>query len=141
LGVDRIQPVESSRVEKGLIEASRKRRPRWERIARESSQQSRRVRAPEILTAASFSRVLAQDAEYRYFLEESAAAPLLGILPASRLSSDRVALLAGPEGGWTDAERQAAVSAGWLSASLSPLILRAETAAIAGVAAIVNAWM
>ena len=141
LGVDRIQPMETTRVEKGLLEASRKRSPRWERIARESSQQSRRVCAPEILPAAGLSGGLAQEAEYRYFLEEAAAPPLPGILPACKLPSDRVALLAGPEGGWTDAERQAAAAAGWLSASLGPLILRAETAAIAGVAAIVSAWM
>ncbi len=37
----------------------------------------------------------------------------------------------GPEGGWTDDERQAARSAGLTSVSLSPTILRAETAAVA----------
>jgi len=141
LGVDRIQPVETSRVEKGLVQASHRRGPRWERIARESSQQSRRVRAPEILPAATLVRVLSEEAGCRYFLEEAAAPPLLGILPAARAPSGRVALLAGPEGGWTDAEREAAAAAGWLSASLGPLVLRAETAAIAGVAAIANAWM
>jgi 16S rRNA (uracil1498-N3)-methyltransferase len=141
LGAARIQPVESSRVEKGLLEASRKRGPRWKRIARESGQQSRRVRAPEILPAAALSCVLAQEADYRYFLEETGGPPLLGILPAGRAPSDHVALLAGPEGGWTDAERQAAVAAGWLAASLGPLVLRAETAAIAGAAVIANAWM
>ena len=51
LGVDRILPVEAARTEKGLLEASRKRSERWERIARESSQQSRRARLPEILNA------------------------------------------------------------------------------------------
>ncbi len=141
LGVDRIQPVESSRVEKGLLEASRKRSSRWERIARESSQQSRRLRAPQILPTAGFSRVLAQESEYRYFLEETVAPPLLGVLPAARLSSDCVALMAGPEGGWTDSEREAAAAAGWRSASLGPLVLRAETAAVAALAAIANAWM
>ena len=37
LGVERILPVETARGEKGLLEASRKRCQRWERIARESS--------------------------------------------------------------------------------------------------------
>ena len=66
---------------------------------------------------------------------------LLRVLPANRAATDRVALLAGPEGGWTAAEREAAAAAGWLSASLGPLVLRAETAAIAAVAVIVNGWM
>jgi 16S rRNA (uracil1498-N3)-methyltransferase len=52
-----------------------------------------------------------------------------------------VALLTGPEGGWTAAEREAAAAAGWLSASLGPLVLRAETAAMAAVAVIANGWM
>ena len=61
LGVDRILPVEAARTEKGLFDASRKRSERWARIARESSQQSRRVRIPEILPAVRFERCLAAD--------------------------------------------------------------------------------
>jgi 16S rRNA (uracil1498-N3)-methyltransferase len=52
-----------------------------------------------------------------------------------------VAALIGPEGGWTDAERKAAGEAGWLPVSLGPTVLRAETAAAATVAVLMNAWM
>jgi 16S rRNA (uracil1498-N3)-methyltransferase len=47
LGVERIVPMEAARTERGLFEAARKRAERWGRIARESSQQSRRTRVPE----------------------------------------------------------------------------------------------
>lgn len=141
LGVERILPVETAKVEKGLLEASRKRRERWERIARESSQQARRVSAPEIAEAAGFQQSLAVEADCRYFLEESVAPPLLRLLPSNRAATDRVALLTGPEGGWTAAEREAAAAAGWRPASLGPLVLRAETAAMAAVAVIANGWM
>ena len=141
LGVERIVPVETARAEKGLLEASCKRSERWERIARESGQQSRRVSAPEIAPAVGFKQALALEADHRYFLEEDVAPPLLQLLPATRAGTDRVALLTGPEGGWTDAEREAAASAGWRAASLGPLVLRAETAAIAALAVIVNGWM
>jgi 16S rRNA (uracil1498-N3)-methyltransferase len=50
-------------------------------------------------------------------------------------------LLVGPEGGWTDSERQAAAAAGWRTAWLGPQVLRAETAALAAVAVMVNAWL
>jgi len=141
LGVERILPVEAARSEKGLLEASRKRAQRWARIARESSQQARRLRAPEILPAVGFERCLTQDSEHRYFLEEATAPPLWRVLPACRANPSRAALLAGPEGGWTDAERQLAAAAGWQPVSLGPQVLRAETAAAAAIAVLVNAWM
>ncbi len=141
LGVERVVPVETARVERGLFEASDKRAERWARIARESSQQARRVRAPEIAPAVRFAASLAEEAEHRYFLEEAGAPPLLRALAPNRAAGDRAALLVGPEGGWTDAERRLAAAAGWQPVSLSPLVLRAETAAAAAVAVLVNAWM
>jgi len=141
LGVDRILPMETARTEKGLLEASHKRAERWRRIARESSQQSRRASVPEILASARFEACLTAPAPYRYFLDESVAPPLLGLLPATRKTTDLVAIMIGPEGGWTDSERQSATSAGWSAASLGPLILRAETAAAAALAVVGNAWM
>lgn len=141
LGVERLVPVATARCEKGLLEASRKRCERWERIARESGQQSRRMSAPEIAAAVGFKQALAAEADCRYFLEESIAPPLLKLLPAARAATDRVALLTGPEGGWTDAERGAAAEAGWRAASLGPLVLRAETAAMAALAVVMNGWM
>jgi 16S rRNA (uracil1498-N3)-methyltransferase len=139
LGVESILPVETARCEKGLMEASHKRRERWVRIARESSQQSRRVTSPEILTAVRFEKALAVEADHRYFLDEEAAPPFLKSLPAERLPTARAALLLGPEGGWTEQERQAVN--GWIRVSLGPQVLRAETAATAGLAVLMNAWL
>ena len=139
LGVDRILPVEAARTEKGLFDASQKRRERWQRVARESSQQSRRVRIPEIAPAVRFERCLEESAAHRYFLDESFAPPLLREIPAE--CSDSAALLIGPEGGWTDTERRLAAAASWQPVSLGPLVLRAETAACAALAIVVNAWL
>jgi len=139
LGVDRILPVDAARSEKGLFDASRKRSERWQRIARESSQQSRRVRIPEILPAVRFEHCLAQTAAHRYFLDEALAPPLLSEIPAER--ADSAALLIGPEGGWVDNERQLAIAAHWRPVSLGPLVLRAETAACAAMAIVWNAWL
>jgi 16S rRNA (uracil1498-N3)-methyltransferase len=141
LGVERIVPVESARSEKGLLQAAAKRTERWTRIAREASRQSRRVQPPEIEPAISFASALSCDPRLRYFLEEETAPPLLGVIPAERASSDRIAVLVGPEGGWTDREREGAAARGWEAVSLAPTILRAETAAIAAAAVLMNAWM
>jgi len=143
LGVESIQPVESARSEKGLLEASRKRIERWRRIAREAAQQSRRACLPEILPAIRLEQALrsAPQSALRYFLEETSAPPLLRVLPETRSASDLAAVLLGPEGGWTDDERARAAAAGWQPVSLAPLVLRAETAAAAALAILANAWM
>ena len=106
----------------------------------------RRVRTPEILPAVRFQRAITETAEYRCFLDEGSpgkvhAPPLLATLPAQRTEADRIAVLLGPEGGWTDAERQLAMASGWVAASLGPQILRAETGAVAALAILASAWM
>ena len=145
LGVEQIVPLETERTEKGLRKAAEKRSVRWNRIAREASEQSRRVRLPEIQAAVGLAEALEIEAGYRYLLDEArgdrgAAPPMLSVLPPSPRAGDRVALLLGPEGGWTDRERELITGAGWCAVSLGHEILRAETAAIAGLAIINAAW-
>ena len=139
-GVARIVPVEAERSEKGLREASSKRRERWTRIAREAAQQSRRVSVPEIAQTVRFAECLRVPAPWRYFLDEGAAPPLGRVLPEARTAGEPIAAAIGPEGGWTDDERRAAEAAGWKAASLGPTILRTETAAVAVLSVLMNAW-
>jgi 16S rRNA (uracil1498-N3)-methyltransferase len=140
LGVERVVPVEAERSEKGLAAAAQKRIARWSRIAREASEQSRRARLPLIEPAVSLADALRDQADYRYVLEEAGASPILSAVPEARHTEDCVALLAGPEGGWTERERAEIAAAGWGAVSLGLQILRAETAAIAGLSIINAAW-
>ena len=140
LGVSEIVPVETIRSERGLERAAWKRVERWRRIALESSQQSRRAFLPEVSVPKSLRDVLALEATYRFVLDEDHAHPLNRALPAGRSLDDTVAVLIGPEGGWT-AEERSQFSASWTPVSLGPLILRAETAAIAALAILNSAWL
>ena len=138
LAVDEIIPFEAVRTERGLMQASLKRRTRWERLALEASQQARRARLPVVAEAIRFEGALAVAAETKIMLDEDgAASPILAALPQNAAN---VAMLVGPEGGWTDEERARAVEKGWTACSLGPTILRAETAAIAGLS-IVRAFI
>jgi 16S rRNA (uracil1498-N3)-methyltransferase len=143
LGVERILPVVAERSEHGLEKAAAKRLERWQRIALESSQQSRRLQVPDIGLPAPLESALQIPARVRLFLNELEGTPLLNALPPedSRAPSDEVAVLIGPEGGWTTEERAQAVEGGWTAVSLGPLILRAETAAAASLALVTNAWL
>jgi len=140
LGVERVVPVQAERSERGLERAAGKRMARWNRIVREASEQSRRARLPEIGAPVSLAGALEMEAGYRYALEEAEAPLMLPALPIHRQPGDVVALLVGPEGGWTDREREQMADAGWRSVSLGPQILRAETAAIAALAIVNAAW-
>lgn len=140
LGVARIVPVRAERSERGLEQGAGKRLARWNRIVREASEQSRRARLPEIGEPVDLAGAVETEAVYRYALEEAEALPILSALPMDRRDSDQVALLVGPEGGWTDQEREQIAGSGWRPVSLGPRILRAETAAMAAVAVIQAAW-
>ncbi len=141
LGVGVIQPFEATRSERGLLLASQKRIVRWQRLALEASEQSRRAHLPRILPAARFPGALTQEATVRLLLDEvNDIQPILQVLPPERSPADRVALLVGPEGGWTDVERREAIKAGWLPCSLAKTVLRAETASVAALAIIQALW-
>ena len=139
LGVECIVPVETDRSEKGLLEAARKRLERWRRIARESSQQSRRARLPEIAEPGPLQAFHAHHHRLRLLLDEEASLPVLNAAPAARSPQDQVCVLVGPEGGWTAAERQRLLPA-WTAVSLGPQILRTETAAIAALSIVISVW-
>jgi 16S rRNA (uracil1498-N3)-methyltransferase len=124
-----------------LAQASVKRRERWERIALEASQQARRAQLPCIEPAVRLVPALQVNATVRLLLDENPdALPILDALPPERRATDTIALLTGPEGGWTDEEREQATTAKWLPCSLGHTVLRAETAAIAALAVIQAAW-
>jgi 16S rRNA (uracil1498-N3)-methyltransferase len=141
LGVASIVPVETIRSERGLERAAHKRVERWRRIAMEASQQSRRAFLPEIVEPIALSEVLLKSHTQRFVLDENASAPPIAkALPDTRNSSDSIAILVGAEGGWTEEERGEFSAAGWTPVSLGPLILRAETAAVAALSIIGAAW-
>ena len=137
LGVRRIVPVIAARCDTGLDKAAAKRQARWLRIALESGQQCRRAIPIQIYEPVAFQAALGNGANVRLFLDEAGGEPLL---PQCGENEGEVALLVGPEGGWTEGERAAALATGWCAATLGDQILRAETAAIAAVSVVQGVW-
>jgi 16S rRNA (uracil1498-N3)-methyltransferase len=134
LNVTTIVPVIARRTEKHLALAAEKRAERWRRIAREASEQSRRIAPPEIVDPVKLAEALNLIAGLRIVLAETEReATLRDILrPAADASS--LALAIGPEGGWTHDELSSFQGSQWIAASLGETVLRAETAAIAALA-------
>ena len=133
LNVTTFIPIIARRTEKHLALAAEKRAERWRRIAREASEQSRRIAPPEIADPIKFADALNVDAGLRIVLAETEREVGLTEILRSRDSAS-LALAVGPEGGWTEDELDSFASSQWISASLGETILRAETAAIAATA-------
>lgn len=132
LGVSRIVPVIARRTDAHLASAAAKRADRWHRIALQAAEQSRRAGPPEIAAAIRVSEAVNLPGVVRLVLAESEQQTLLR--DAVDATEGEILLAIGPEGGWTEEELQLFQRAGWISASLGPTILRAETAAIAATA-------
>ena len=132
LGAARITPVLARRTEKHLAQAAAKRVERWRRIVLEASKQSRRSDVPVVDDPVALKAALAMvDVETRLLLAETEQE---NSLKAALSGAGDVALAIGPEGGWAPDEMKLFAESGWKSVTLGPRILRAETAAIAGLA-------
>jgi 16S rRNA (uracil1498-N3)-methyltransferase len=134
LGVAGIIPVVAQRTEAHLAAAAQKRVERWQRIARQASEQSRRAAPPEISLPVKLKEAVTAAGGTRIVLAESEEQlSLRGALQTSNPPGE-LRLAFGPEGGWTKPELKLFLEAGWVAASLGNTILRAETAAIAATA-------
>jgi 16S rRNA (uracil1498-N3)-methyltransferase len=138
LGVARVIPVIASRTDVHLVSAASKRVERWERIARQASEQSRRSIAPELQQPLKLKEAIKLTGPLRIVLSESEQQATLRNALALRPPDGQLLLAVGPEGGWTEDELVLFAQAGWISASLGSTILRAETAAIAATAIVVS---
>ncbi len=132
LGATRLVPVLTARAI-----AERVRLGRLEKIAREAAEQCGRLTIPEIAAPLELSAAMAAwPPAHPLFLcdPDAAAQPFLRVLQdASPVGP--AAVLVGPEGGLTDAERELLLRPGFTRpVSLGRQTLRAETAAIVALA-------
>jgi 16S rRNA (uracil1498-N3)-methyltransferase len=109
-----------------------KRSQRWEIIAKEAAKQSKRARIPEIVAPVSFDEILHLGAscDVKIVFWENESNPLATAIAADA-AIDTVFAILGPEGGLTSQEIETARARGFVSASLGPRILKAETATTA----------
>lgn len=101
---------------------------RWNKIALEAAKQSMRLTPPKIMLAHTLSEALSNvpPHEVAFFLDINSGSTCT--LPSK---AETVSLFVGPEGGWSQAERT--LSADLTTLQLGPRILKAETAALAGI--------
>jgi 16S rRNA (uracil1498-N3)-methyltransferase len=111
-----------------------KRVERWEIIAGESLKQCRRSKVTEIIYPVSFKELMKQSGDYDLKIAFHEKTNEKFSIIEKNCSVKKLIVLIGPEGGFSDSEIHLARENGFLSLSLGPRILRAETAAIVGCA-------
>ena len=106
---------------------------RWRTIVIESLKQCQRSRLTEICDVVSFGRALemGRSDDVKLIFWENETRPLHEALQSVPDKCERIYAVLGPEGGFSEAEIDMAISHGYESVSLGPRILRVDTAALA----------
>ncbi|MDI9238911.1 16S rRNA (uracil(1498)-N(3))-methyltransferase [Lysobacter sp. LF1] len=136
LGAASFHPLWSQRSEVKLDEArAEKRLAHWRSVVSSACEQSGRARVPDVSAPRSLAATLESlpAGGLRLILDPE------GDLAFGTLAIDAdapVVLAVGPEGGWSDLDREQLRAAGFRGLRLGPRILRTETAGLAAIAAL-----
>ncbi len=136
LGVSRIVPVMTARCVSRPDEKSLKKKiARWQKIALQAAQQSRRGIIPEVCPCISLKQAAEQSAENdkTIFFYELGGESVKNILTENPKT---IGMFIGSEGGFEETEAELVLSQGATAATLGKRILRAETAPLAALSII-----
>ncbi|NOR24610.1 MAG: 16S rRNA (uracil(1498)-N(3))-methyltransferase [Desulforhopalus sp.] len=137
LGVTEMMPFQSSRCQGKLSRIqARKKHQRWQRIGQAACKQCLRLQSIKIDTPVTYTESLSKKSDDNtilrlLFWEEEKTTHLHDIPNIAKACS--LALMLGPEGGFTREEVEQARLSGWRTVSLGDRILRAETATLSAV--------
>lgn len=140
LGACAFQPIAAQRCVVRLnAERAAKKMEHWRSIAASAAEQSGRNRLLHVCEPVDFNDWIGQqNLHTRIMLSPRAEQPLSDW--ARHHPAQAVALLIGPEGGFSEQEERSAVARGVLPLSIGPRVLRTETAALAALAALNAVW-
>lgn len=140
LGVAEIQPIDTERsVARLSAERATKRLEHWQQVAISACEQCGRNTLPQIyapLDIMVWLRQMQKVTDAKFILLPQGATSL----HAQAKPPGRVALLIGAEGGFTQAESDTALRCGFTPIRMGARVLRTETAAITGLAALQTLW-
>jgi 16S rRNA (uracil1498-N3)-methyltransferase len=133
MGAGIIQPVITQ-----YTQVNRLKHDRLVANAIEAAEQCEVLSVPEVAAETTLEKLLGSwDPARRLILADEAAASSSPLASLQELKGEKLGLLVGPEGGFSDAEREKLLAVpGTVPISLGPRILRADTAAVAALAVI-----
>jgi len=137
LGVNHITPLITERcVVKFKADKKQQRLQHWKNIAQHATEQSGRTVLPIFNEITTIDDWIKSQNDLKLFLDPYAEQSLADLQPDNLA----VTLLTGPEGGFSDQERELAIDAGFIPVRLGARVLRTETAALAALSAVQMLW-
>ena len=137
LGVNQITPLLTERC---VVQFKGEKKPQrllhWQKIVQHAAEQSGRTTLPELTDIEYLKQWVSKQKGLKVFLDPYAELTLTDINPIDM----QVTLLTGPEGGFSDQEREVTKVAGFIPVRLGSRILRTETASLAALAALQMLW-
>jgi len=137
LGVNHITPLLTERC---VVQFKGEKKPQrllhWQKIVQHAAEQSGRTTLPPLLEVEQLQNWLGNQQGLKVFLDPYAETTLSELKPEAM----KVTLLTGPEGGFSNQERDAAKASGFIPVRLGSRILRTETASLAALAAVQMLW-
>lgn len=137
LGVTQLTPLITERcVIKFNDDKKLQRYEHWQGIIRHAAEQSGRTALPTLHPVSTLAEWAETQGGLRVFLDPYASQSLKQLVPENK----HLTLLSGPEGGFSEQERQFALHLGFTPVSMGPRILRTETAVLSALSAAQTLW-
>jgi len=131
LGVDKIIPYQASRSVVKTNDKVFKKIDRWQSILKEASEQSKRVRIPEITNVLTLDELVNLDGyDYKFIATVNEKQENLKKVLSKVEKGATMIIVVGPEGGFTQYEEDKLIESGYIPISLGKSVLRTETAGV-----------
>lgn len=131
LGVSGIYPYQSERSVVKVSGKEQKKMDRWQSITKEASEQSKRNQIPSVFPVLSLKELASLEGFDHKFIctVNEKEKSLKKVLPNVK-KSDKMIIVVGPEGGFSQYEETILMESGFIPISLGKSVLRTETAGL-----------
>lgn len=130
LGASSFIPLITERSVVKINNKETKKIERWNTIVKEASEQSKRLDIPSVLSCCTIKELAKLDYDYKLLCSVNEMSKSIKTVLSNINISDRILIVVGPEGGFTNQEEEELINNGFISVSLGDRVLRTETASL-----------
>lgn len=130
LGANKFIPLIVDRSVVKLNDKSDKKQKRWQTIVKEAAEQSKRLEVPIVVKPCNIKELAKLDYDLKILCSVNETSKNIKTVLSNISISDKILVVVGPEGGFTNLEEQELIKNGFVSVSLGNRVLRTETASL-----------